>query len=74
MKRRDFIHYSAVAGALPFLPTGMMAAPATDAPKDLEIHVFSKHLQFLDYKELGKMVKEMGFAGADLTVRPKGGE
>tara|TARA_Y100001980_G_C14556918_1_gene353865 strand:- start:154047 stop:154988 length:942 start_codon:yes stop_codon:yes gene_type:complete len=72
MKRRDFIHYSAVAGALPFLPTGMMAAPATDAPKDLEIHVFSKHLQFLDYKELGKMVKEMGFAGADLTVRPKG--
>jgi len=61
-----------MAGALPFLPTGMMAAPATDAPKDLEIHVFSKHLQFLDYKELGKMVKEMGFAGADLTVRPKG--
>ncbi len=72
MKRRDFIHYSAMASALPFLPTGMMAAPATPAPKDLEIHVFSKHLQFLDYKALGKMVKEMGFAGADLTVRPGG--
>ncbi len=72
MKRRDFINYSAMASALPFLPTGIMAAPATPAPKDLEIHVFSKHLQFLDYKELGEMVKEMGFAGADLTVRPKG--
>ncbi|MEQ8682221.1 MAG: TIM barrel protein [Cyclobacteriaceae bacterium] len=72
MKRRDFINYSAMASALPFLPTGIMAAPATPAPKDLEIHVFSKHLQFLDYKELGQMVKEMGFNGADLTVRPKG--
>lgn len=72
MKRRDFINYSAMASALPFLPTGMMAAPATHAPKDLEIHVFSKHLQFLDYKVLGEMVKEMGFAGADLTVRPGG--
>lgn len=72
MNRRDFIHYSAMAGALPFLPGSVMATAPSNAPKDLDIHVFSKHLQFLDYKELGKMVKEMGFNGADLTVRPGG--
>ena len=31
----------------------------------LKIYLFSKHLQFLDYEE-------MGFDGIDLTVRPKG--
>jgi sugar phosphate isomerase/epimerase len=33
---------------------------------------FSKHLQDLSYDELGKALHEAGFAGVDLTVRPKG--
>lgn len=38
----------------------------------LEISIFSKHLQFLDYKTLGQKVAEMGFDGIDLTVRAGG--
>ncbi|XOV93839.1 MAG: sugar phosphate isomerase/epimerase family protein [Bacteroidota bacterium] len=71
MKRRHFTQYAATASLTPFLPFNLSTRtkPISDP---LEIHVFSKHLQFLDYKELGKMVKEMGFDGADLTVRPGG--
>jgi sugar phosphate isomerase/epimerase len=38
----------------------------------LDVHIFSKHLQFLDMKETGAMAAEMGFDGVDLTVRPNG--
>lgn len=38
----------------------------------LEVCIFSKHLQFLDYKTLGQKVAEMGFDGVDLTVRAGG--
>jgi L-ribulose-5-phosphate 3-epimerase len=34
--------------------------------------MFSKHLSFLDYKHLGVALKQIGFDGVDLTVRPKG--
>lgn len=40
--------------------------------KKLEVCIFSKHLQFLDYETLGKKVAEMGFDGIDLTVRAGG--
>lgn len=38
----------------------------------LEVHLFSKHLQFLDYDSMAKAVRNMGFDGVELTVRPKG--
>ena len=38
----------------------------------LKVCIFSKHLQFLDYKTLGEKVAEMGFEGIDLTVRANG--
>ncbi len=34
--------------------------------------IFSKHLQWLDYPELGVAVSKLGFDGVDLTVRPSG--
>src|SRR5947207_6113402 len=34
--------------------------------------LFSKHLPKLNYNDLGKTVKQMGFDGVDLTVRPGG--
>ncbi len=34
--------------------------------------MFSKHLQELDFEQLGKVVSEMGFEGVDLTVRNGG--
>jgi len=34
--------------------------------------LFSKHLPKLNYEDLGKQVREFGFDGVDLTVRPGG--
>ena len=36
------------------------------------ICLFSKHLPKLHYSELGGVLKDLGFAGCDLTVRPGG--
>jgi sugar phosphate isomerase/epimerase len=39
---------------------------------DKGIHIFSKHLQWLDYQEMAVTAKKIGFDGVDLTVRPGG--
>jgi len=36
------------------------------------ISIFSKHLQWLNYKEMAELAAQMGFDGIDLTVRPGG--
>ena len=41
-------------------------------PISSNIHLFSKHLQWLDYEGMSKVAKEIGFDGLDLTVRRKG--
>jgi sugar phosphate isomerase/epimerase len=41
-------------------------------PDAFKISIFSKHLQWLDYNEMSKVVAELGFDGVDLTVRPQG--
>lgn len=73
--RREFI-----AG----LGTGLLAAAGarlkakpsaqgrTPAVPDWTYCIFSKHLQWLDYRELGVVVSQLGFDGVDLTVRPTG--
>ena len=38
----------------------------------LNVHLFSKHLQFLSIDEASKIAANLGFSGLDLTVRPKG--
>jgi len=47
------------------------AEPKND-PDAFKISIFSKHLQWLDYKEMANVLHEIGFDGADLTVRPGG--
>ncbi len=37
-----------------------------------DIHIFSKHLQWLDFEQMAKTAAEIGFDGVDLTVRQKG--
>ena len=70
--RRTFIKNSLAAGMMIPLagaegfPTGMQQ------PEKLKVHIFSKHLQFLNYKDLANAAVEMGFDGIDLSVRPKG--
>ncbi|MDD2798602.1 MAG: sugar phosphate isomerase/epimerase [Bacteroidales bacterium] len=74
--RRDFMKKSVLlASALPFINVGgkiMEMSNSNENFDNLDVSVFSKHLQFLDYTSLGEKVKEMGFSGVDLTVRAGG--
>ncbi len=71
--RRDFVKKTALSvGFLPFLSFADNLWVASEADNRLSVNIFSKHLQFLDYKMTGEMAAEMGFSGVDLTVRPKG--
>lgn len=74
ISRRNFTKRSSIALAgLPlvrldhnfFEPTGKLES-------NIEVNIFSKHLQFLDYNEMAAAAAEIGFDGLDLTVRPKG--
>ncbi|MDQ2656321.1 MAG: sugar phosphate isomerase/epimerase [Bacteroidota bacterium] len=73
--RRDFIRKSVLASSLiPLMQVGVQAGrkkkPAAASP--LKVHVFSKHLQFLNYQDMAAASRDIGFDGVDLTVRPKG--
>lgn len=76
ISRRNFLKKSAlIAASIPFLGSGeklLAVNTVTQNTDKLDISIFSKHLQFLDYKALGEKVAAMGFDGIDLTVR-KGG-
>ncbi len=73
ISRREFTKKSTMAiGLIPFLNLPNKLFSAEDSNEKLSINIFSKHLQFLNYKELGEQTALMGFDGVDLTVRPKG--
>ena len=73
LSRRKFLINAALTGSvLPLLSNQAFSrqpGPVADVPK---INIFSKHLQFLNYKDMAEAAKEIGFDGIDLTVRPKG--
>lgn len=52
--------------------SGSEAIAGVSDPDAFRISIFSKHLQWLDYNEMAKAVREIGFDGVDLTVRPEG--
>ena len=58
VNRREFLAAAAVSA--------VYAAPARPA-----LCIFSKHLANLNYEELGKTARQLGFEGVDLTVRAK---
>jgi sugar phosphate isomerase/epimerase len=64
MTRRKFF---AVAGA-----GAVMARAASEAGLAGQVCLFSKHLPDMPYPELARTIKQLGFAGVDLTVRPGG--
>ena len=73
--RRNFIKRSILAGSfIPFVHGAAQGSAPVKAPSAsrLKVHVFSKHLQFLNYGEMAEAAAEIGFDGVDLTVRPKG--
>ncbi len=73
--RRNFIKSSVIAGTLlPFMSNDLFAdvLGSKKVIEPLNVSVFSKHLQFLNYKDMADAAAELGFNGVDLTVRPKG--
>ena len=74
MNRREFTKIAAASSlGLAASKLNLFAAgqPAEHA-SDLSVHVFSKHLQFLDYRDMAKAAADIGFTGLDLTVRRGG--
>jgi sugar phosphate isomerase/epimerase len=72
--RREFIARSAAAAAAVGI-LGPRALRASDAPPvhaEPVIAVFSKHLQWLPFADVGPVIAESGFRAVDLTVRPGG--
>ena len=71
--RRKFIKNIGVAAVgTPFISSPFKTCQQNQFNEPLKVHLFSKHLQFLDIKNAGQMAAELGFEGLDLTVRPKG--
>jgi sugar phosphate isomerase/epimerase len=74
MNRRRFAKLAALSsfgmGSKKLPGAGADGRPVWTRP--LSVHIFSKHLQFLDYREMANVVADLGFDGADLSVRPGG--
>ena len=74
--RRAFLKTAAAIAAIPLAAQSQTEAPPTPPaakPKQAtKICVFSKHLQWLDYEQMARTAREIGFDGIDLTVRPGG--
>ena len=72
--RREFAKLSAMGLAtIPLMSfQNGLKSTVSKSPDQLNVHLFSKHLQFLDYNDMSAAAVEMGFDGLDLTVRPKG--
>ena len=76
VSRREFLGATAAVGAglgLPFSGAADQAVAADNNGKPkMKIFIFSKHLQWLDYKGMAEAAAQLGFDGTDLTVRPGG--
>lgn len=71
--RREFTKLSATALAgIPLLSFKNSLDIFSTKKEDFKVHLFSKHLQFLNYNNMAEAAAEIGFAGLDLTVRRKG--
>jgi sugar phosphate isomerase/epimerase len=71
MKRRTFLQNSSIALGAAMLPKTLNAAHHGGGHRR-SVHLFSKHLQFLDYDAMAEKAAAIGFDGVDLTVRPGG--
>lgn len=73
LSRREFAKLTTLGlASLPLLSFQDTFTTKIASENNLDIHLFSKHLQFLDYNEMSAVAAEMGFDGLDLTVRRKG--
>lgn len=70
--RRKFIKNVGATAMVAPIAAPLKLFQIGELEEPLKIHLFSKHLQFLDLKAAAQVVAEIGFDGLDLTVRPKG--
>lgn len=71
--RRSFIKsVTAASAGVAALGINPALANVMAADSNRKIYVFSKHLQWLDFAGMAKTTRQIGFNGADLTVRPNG--
>jgi len=70
--RREFLGTAAAGAAAAMTSRRALAAEAPAPAAAVSLSVFSKHLQYLDYRALAGTVAEAGFDGIDLTVRDGG--
>lgn len=69
--RRSLLRGLGVLGASAAV-SGLLSSGLYAAAPARKIHLFSKHLQWLDYDAMAEKAAAIGFDGVDLTVRPKG--
>jgi sugar phosphate isomerase/epimerase len=73
ISRRSFTKQTALGiGLIPFLGFSNNLFENTSNTDTLSVHLFSKHLQFLNLEQASEKAAELGFQGLDLTVRPNG--
>ena len=68
--RREFAKLTGLALAtIPFMSFvyNPLVKTALEPDGDLKVHLFSKHLQFLNYNDMSAAAANMGFNGLDLT-------
>ncbi|WP_020533822.1 sugar phosphate isomerase/epimerase family protein [Flexithrix dorotheae] len=72
--RRNFIKKASLAASVypVYSNFSHLMHSGNNTETEFSFHVFSKHLQFLDVAEMAETVKEIGFDGPDLAVRPGG--
>lgn len=78
--RKEFILKSLAAAAglsVGFSPPKLKETAALNTSSknqlgEITVSIFSKHLEWLDYKPMAETAAELGFDGLDLTVRPGG--
>ncbi len=70
--RRQCLEVLGKAGAVLPLMGAVPFYEKMETASRRDIHIFSKHLQWLGYEEMAKTAANIGFDGVDLTVRPKG--
>jgi L-ribulose-5-phosphate 3-epimerase len=74
MDRRNFVKKAAgIIGTYHLVAASGAHAKASKIDRNApNLCVFSKHLHWMDYREMAAFAKKIGFNGIDLTVRPGG--
>ena len=70
--RREFIKTASAVSAGAVISPKLFSGPQISKAKIYSICVFTKCLQFLNYAQLGETLADIGFKGAELTVRDEG--